>query len=243
MDCAVISDVHANLEALQAVLFDIEKRGIKKQNIFFLGDAVGYGPSPNECVQLLKKHAKIIIAGNHDWGVLGLTDIAYFNPNARAAIVWTREVITPENRLILEEALLLKRLKKQNAFLVHASPKEPEEWHYILTLFDAETNFEHFTERLCFIGHSHLPFIVTRLPSGELVISKEEAELDPAHRFIINAGSVGQPRDGDPRASYAILGKDKVQLVRVPYDIAETQSKMARVNLPLPLIERLSRGL
>jgi len=243
MDYAVISDVHSNLEALQAVLADLDRRGIKKERTFFCGDAVGYGPNPNECVELLRERAKVLIAGNHDWGVLGLTDINYFNPNARAAIRWTEEVLTPENRLTLESFFLVKRLKKENVFLVHGSPKEPEEWHYLLTLFDAEINFNYFEERLCFIGHSHLPFIMERVPSGELVVHKEGVELGSPHRYIVNAGSIGQPRDGDPRACYALFNEERVELVRVPYDIDGVQRKMSAAGLPLPLIERLRRGV
>jgi len=243
VDYAVISDVHSNLEALDAVLADIDRRGIKKERTFFCGDAVGYGPNPNECIEILKKRAKVLIAGNHDWAVLGLTEAAYFNPNAKAAIRWTEEVLTPENRLTLETFSLAKRMKKENVFLVHGSPREPDEWHYLLTLFDAEINFNYFEERTCFLGHSHLPFIIEKLPSGELVMHKGKAELGPTHRYIVNAGSVGQPRDGDPRACYALFGDERVELVRVPYDIESVQRKMSAAGLPLPLIERLRRGI
>jgi diadenosine tetraphosphatase ApaH/serine/threonine PP2A family protein phosphatase len=243
MEYAVISDVHANLEALEAVLADIKGRGIKKDRIFFCGDAVGYGPDPNRCVELIKENTKIQIAGNHDWAVLGMTDITYFNPNAKAAIRWTDDVITPEGRTELESYSLLKRLKKENVFLVHGSPKEPEEWHYLLTLFDAEVNFNYFEERLCFIGHSHVPFIIEKLPSGDLVVHKEQVELGAPHRYIVNCGSVGQPRDGDPRACYALFDDKRIELVRVAYDIDSVQKKMSAAGLPLPLIERLRQGL
>ncbi len=242
MPFAVISDVHSNLEALETVLEDIGKRGIKKNGTIFLGDAVGYGPNPNECVLLIKSHARWTIAGNHDWAALGLTDIAYFNASAAAAIRWTDDVLTPECRLIMEEYPLVKRLKKENIFLVHGSPKEPEEWHYVLSLWDAEVNFEYFTERICLLGHSHLPFILDRLPSGDMVVFKEEAELGP-NRYIINPGSVGQPRDSDPRASYAVLTEQKAEIIRLPYDIEKTQRKMRDAGLPAPLVERLSRGV
>jgi predicted phosphodiesterase len=243
MRLAVISDVHSNIEALEAVLEDMHKRGITKRNILFLGDAVGYGPNPNECTSIVKKSASVLIAGNHDWGALGLTDINYFNPNARAAIKWTDEALTPENRLILEEFSLVKRMKKDSLFLVHGTPKEPEGWHYLLSLWDAEVNFGQFEERICLLGHSHLPFVMEKLPSGEIVVLKDKAELSSEHRYIINPGSVGQPRDGNPRASYAILTDEAVEIIRIEYDFPKTQGKMRKAGLPAPLIERLSRGI
>ena len=240
MGSAVISDVHANLEALTAVLEDIGKRGIG--DVVFLGDAVGYGPNPNECVETLGKHCRVLIAGNHDWAALGLTDIDYFNEYARAAILWTREALTEESRKTLRALPLVKRLRKENTLLVHATPKEPDAWHYLVTLWDAEINFHYFDEQICLLGHSHQPFIIERVPSGEMVTYRNEAPLRKNERYIINAGSVGQPRDRDPRACYVVIDEDRIECVRVEYDREETQRKMHERNLPLPLIERLSRG-
>ncbi len=249
MNYAVISDVHGNLEALDAVLADISARagqsGGRRAKILFLGDAVGYGPDPNACVAAIRKHAFQGVAGNHDWAVLGLTDVTFFNPNARAAIRWTDETLTPESRAALEALPLVKRLEKDSLFLVHGSPYEPEEWHYLLYFSEAQVNFEHFKEWICLIGHSHLPFVMERMPTGEITASKGQkaAALDRSCRYIINAGSVGQPRDGDPRACYLLLSDEEARFVRVPYDIRKTQEKMGAAGLPLPLIERLSRGL
>jgi predicted phosphodiesterase len=240
MRYAVISDVHANIEALETVLRDIKKRGIDE--LLFLGDAVGYGPNPNECVELLKKNCKTLLAGNHDWATVGLTDIQYFNEYAKAAILWTREVLTPESRKFIETLPVTKNIKKENMLLVHSTPKDPEAWHYLLTLWDAEINFHYFTHRVCMIGHSHLPFVIERVPSGEMITYKYEARLGENERYIINAGSVGQPRDRDPRACYAIFDDDMLEFVRLEYAIEKTQRKMHDAGLPLMLIERLSKG-
>lgn len=235
---AVLSDVHSNLEALRAVLKDIDQRKIK--NIIFIGDAVGYGPNPNESLELLVERCDLLLAGNHDWGVLGLTDIAYFNEHARAAIEWTKVTLTEKNKEVLRSFPVKKEIK--NIFLVHSTPKEPEEWYYLLTLWDVEINFHYFDSKFCFLGHSHQPFIFERFPSGEIVTYKETVNIKKGARYIVNVGSVGQPRDGDPRASYAIITDEKIEIVKVPYDIESVQRKMRKECLPLPLIERLSWG-
>ncbi len=240
MRVAIISDVHANLEALDAVMRDIRKK--KLGEVLFLGDAVGYGPNPNECIEILKKNCRVLLAGNHDRAAVGLTEIEYFNEYAKEAVIWTREVLAEENRALLKTFPVMKEMRKDKMLLVHSTPKEPEAWHYLLTLWDAEINFHYFDDMLCVIGHSHLPFVIERLPSGEMVTYKEGSDLKKNERYIINCGSVGQPRDRDPRACYAILDNDRVDFIRVKYDVEKTQGKMREAGLPLPLIERLSRG-
>ncbi len=240
MPYAIISDVHGNLEALRAVLDDIQKR--RTDSIIFLGDAVGYGANPNECVELLKKSCKVMLAGNHDRAAIGLTDIEHFNAYAKAAILWTRQVLTDKNGTYLKTLPVSRKMRKENMLFVHSTPKEPEEWHYLLTLWDAEINFHYFHERICVLGHSHLPFVIERLPSGEMVTYRNKAALGESERYIVNAGSVGQPRDRDPRACYLLLESDQAEFVRVEYHREETQRKMHEAGLPLPLIERLSQG-
>lgn len=237
---AIISDVHANLESLEAVLKDIKKRMIK--DILFLGDAVGYGPNPNECLKLLSDNCKVLLAGNHDWAAIGLTDVDSFNEYAKAAIIWTRDTLTEENGTLLKTFPVMKEMRDEDLLLVHSTPKEPEAWHYLFTLWDAEVNFNYFGQRLCFIGHSHIPFVIERLPSGEMLTFNKETALKKNARYIVNCGSVGQPRDRNPKACYALLGEDRIEFVRVEYDIERTQKKMSEAGLPLPLIERLSRG-
>jgi predicted phosphodiesterase len=237
---AVLSDVHANLEALEAVLKDVDKRKI--ENILFLGDAVGYGPDPNECLELLERRCKILIAGNHDWGVTGLTDINYFNEYARHALEWTMGVITDAHSKLLRSLPAWKESKDDDMILVHSTPWEPEKWHYLLTLRDAEMNFDYFDNKFCFLGHSHQPFIIEKVSSGELIEYTETARIKKSSRYIINAGSVGQPRDGDARASYIVIGNSKLEIVRIPYNIEAVQEKMRKGHLPYLLIERLSIG-
>lgn len=241
MAYAVISDVHANLEALEAVLGDIERHRVR--GVFFLGDAVGYGPNPNECVSLLEGSARVRLAGNHDWAAIGLTDTEGFNPVARAAIQWTAEVLTDESREAIGRFSLVKVLPRRSVLMVHSSPLRPEEWHYVFTLSDAELNFSYFKQRICLIGHSHQPFVVERLVSGELRVHREGAKIARGNRYLINVGSVGQPRDRDPRACYALLQGDSVRFERVEYPVSKTQAKMREAGLPEPLIERLSHGI
>jgi len=237
---AVISDVHSNLEALDAVLEDIRKRKIEK--VFFLGDAVGYGPNPNECVEILKENCEVLLAGNHDWASLGMTDIEYFNEYAKEAILWTIKVLNEKNRKTLSTFPITKLMKKENILFVHSTPKEPEQWHYLLTLWDAEVNFHYFDQRICMLGHSHQPFVIEKFPSGEMITHRREARLGKGERYIINAGSVGQPRDRDPRACYVVLEGERVEFIRVPYPVEKTQKKMSEAGLPLLLIQRLSEG-
>jgi predicted phosphodiesterase len=240
MRCAILSDVHSNLEATEAVLDDIYERGIR--DILFTGDAVGYGPNPNECIELLQDRCKVLIAGNHDRASVGLTDIRYFNEYARHAVEWTRDVLTEKNRDILTTFLIIYEESANDMMLVHSTPKDPEDWHYILTLWDAEVNFHHFTNKFCFIGHSHQPFILEKVPSGELITYRDKTGIKEGSRYLVNAGSVGQPRDGDPRAGYALIDERKVEIIRIPYNIKSVQEKMRREKLSETLIERLSTG-
>jgi diadenosine tetraphosphatase ApaH/serine/threonine PP2A family protein phosphatase len=240
MQYAVFSDVHANLEALGAVFRDIERKKI--ENILFLGDAVGYGPSPNECVELLAARCKILLPGNHDWGATGLTDIHYFNEYAQHALEWTKGVLSDKNKEILRLLPVKREIPDQDMLLVHATPMEPEQWHYLLTLRDAELNFRHFDQQFCFLGHSHQSFIIEKVPSDELLMYRDAAQIKESSRYIVNTGSVGQPRDGDPRACYVIIDDKGIEIVRVPYDIVSVQEKMKRENLPHMLVERLSIG-
>jgi predicted phosphodiesterase len=238
---AVISDVHSNLEALNAALGDIKRRNIK--DILFLGDAVGYGPEPNECIDSIRNNCRVLIAGNHDWAVTGFTPVENFNEYARAAVRWTVDNITRQNLEFLKTLDICVVLKDEELYLVHSTPKEPEAWHYILTLDDAYINFHYFEQKVCLLGHSHIPFIVEKGPTGELELHRKAVWFRTTERYIINVGSVGQPRDGDPRASYAIVDSEHAEIVRVEYDYTRTQEKMSNAGLPHFLINRLERGL
>ncbi len=240
MRYAVISDVHANLEALNTVLKKVSEETF--DSLLFLGDSVGYGPNPNECLETLKEKTKILLAGNHDWASVGMTDIESFNPYARAAVEWTKKILSNENRTFLRGLPLTQELDDR-ILLVHATPREPEQWHYLLSTEDASINFHFFNQMICLIGHSHEPVIIERSPEDKIIVYKDRTDIKEGYRYIINVGSVGQPRDGNPDAAYAILNKNSIEIKRVSYDIVLTQKKMRDVGLPSYLIERLSRGI
>lgn len=240
MRYAVISDVHANLEALNSVLKKICAESIDR--VLFLGDSVGYGPNPNECIDILQGQTEGFPAGNHDWAAAGLTGVRYFNPYARTAIEWTADILTDKNRLFLGSLPLVKKFD-DNILLVHATPREPEKWHYLSNSEDAQLNFRCFKERICFTGHSHKPAIIEHSLKGKIIFYSDRAEIKKGHRYIINAGSVGQPRDGNPDAAYALLDNNSIEIKRVSYDIVSTQRKMRDAGLPSLLIERLSKGI
>ncbi|MBF0457138.1 MAG: metallophosphoesterase family protein [Nitrospirae bacterium] len=237
---AVISDVHANLHALEAVIKDIEGRGIEE--IYFSGDIVGYGPRPNECLDIILERCKILIAGNHDWAVIGYTDTEYFNDNALFAVEWTRDHLTDKHMDDIREFKLFKSDPARNALFVHATPKDPDSWDYLFSLTNAAINFRSFNQKFCFIGHSHTPVIIENAGQGKMSAIWTSTIIQETCRYIVNVGSVGQPRDGDPRASYAVVDNSKIEIIRVPYDIQQTQMEMFEAGLPARLIERLSFG-
>ncbi len=237
---AIISDVHSNIQALNAVLKEIDKESIAA--LFFIGDAVGYGSDPNTCIKSLRSVSRIFIAGNHDRGAVGLSDVSFFNSYARIAIDWTRDVLTEENKDFLKSVPLTYESEKENIFLVHSSPKDPERWHYIEDKKSAVKNFPYFQQTCCFAGHSHIPFITEQSHNGKTVMHFTSAEIKEGCRYIINTGSVGQPRDGNPDACYVILSSDVIKIKRVPYDILLTQKKMKDAGLPNYLITRLAKG-
>lgn len=237
---AIISDVHGNIDALEAVLKHIDNE--KVDTLLFLGDSVGYGPAPNECVELLKERADLLLAGNHDRGAAGLTDTNYFNPYAKVAIDWTRNELRREIKEYLQSLPLTGTVKGESIYLVHSSPLEPEKWHYISSENEAQMYFPFFDESLCFLGHSHIPFITECSPEGEIGCYRDYTEIKGNSRYIINAGSVGQPRDRNPQAAYVLLRDSTVEIKRVSYDIVSTQKKMKKAGLPEYLIDRLSIG-
>jgi predicted phosphodiesterase len=240
MRFAVISDVHANLEALDRVLEETGREGI--ETILFLGDIVGYGPDPNKCLELIKERAEINIAGNHDRAAVDLADSRFFNPYAKAAIKWTHEVLIDENRRYISSLPLIQEVHN-DILLVHATPREPEKWHYLMTTVDALLNFEFFRNKICFIGHSHVPVIIELTAAGKIVYHSEQVDIREGSRYLVNAGSVGQPRDRNPDAAYAVLHDNTIEIKRVSYDIVSTKKKMRDTGLPRFLIERLSRGI
>lgn len=241
MRYGLISDIHGNLEALQAVLKELEKQDVDE--ILCLGDIIGYGPDPEKCLQLVREHASIILAGNHDHAPLGLVDVTYFNVHARRAVEWTAAEISEETRTFLENCPLIHRFEQFT--IVHSTPANPPAWEYILSIDDALENFPYFDNRCCFIGHSHVPAIISQSSEQQIRVRRvNRLKLEEDHKYIINIGSVGQPRDLDPRAAFAVFDDESFvyELHRVSYDIGKVQRKILNRGLPPFLAERLALG-
>jgi len=244
MRYAIIADIHANLAAFTAVLDDIVRQG-GVEKLWCLGDVVGYGPNPHECIELLRQTNHICIAGNHDWAAIGKIDTAEFNPDAAAACHWTAKQLSPADIVYLGNLPLV--IEEGDFTLVHGSPREPI-WEYLVSIAVAMENFAYFKSQFCLVGHSHLPLVFSYNESNTCSSSQFSPNIGLAlgkNRMIINPGGVGQPRDGDPQASYAIYDSETrlVRLYRVPYDIRSTQDRMVAYGLPMRLVSRLSYGV
>jgi diadenosine tetraphosphatase ApaH/serine/threonine PP2A family protein phosphatase len=245
MKIAIISDIHGNLEALEAVLRDIAREGCAKT--YCLGDVVGYGPSPNEACARVRELGIETVQDNHDEAAaldFPLQE-ALMNPVAYKSLLWTRKVLLPEHRRWLRELPHCIDVPELNASLSHASPQNPEAWEYITSRYQAWDVLESQTQTVCFIGHTHRPF-VSVLRAGVLVEERPEViAIDPICRYLINVGSVGQPRNLDPRCSYVIFDGDAqtVTFRQVDYPILITQLQIREQNLPDRLAERLAVGV
>ncbi|MBN1155165.1 metallophosphoesterase family protein [candidate division KSB1 bacterium] len=241
MRFAVISDIHSNLEALTAVLNDIDKRQVDE--IICLGDVVGYGPNPNECIELIRSNCSLCIKGNHDAAISDRVVMEYFNVYAQVAVQFTRDVLDSDNMAYLASLPLIGG-KDQETF-VHASPYDPDQWYYITTEYHAIFAFASFQGARCYVGHSHIPKIFEAVENKRIrEVSNNEVIFSEGHRHLINVGSVGQPRDGDSRSAYGIvdLERNDYQLIRVDYDYRKTQERMKMNSLPEYLINRLALG-
>jgi len=238
---AIISDIHANLPALQAVFSQIDREKIDKT--ICLGDVVGYGPNPNDCMDLVRERCEVILMGNHDYACIYKPEMFFFNHFARQAIEYTLTIIKEKHLEFING--LPFRHSEDDLLFVHANPLRPEGWEYILSIDEAIYYFPKFSEQICFIGHSHLPTIfIKREKSGFSLLEQREISLENNCRYIINVGSVGQPRDGNPAASFGIvdLKKRDFEIVRVAYDIEETIARMEEAGLPAFLAQRLRTG-
>ncbi len=243
MRIAVLSDVHANLAALEAVASDLPA----VDQVWVLGDIVGYGPQPNEVIATLQAMGARSVLGNHDGAAIGTVDANYFNPDARAAIEWTATVIDDNARAYIASLPEVRRDGEVTA--VHGSPRDPI-WEYITSTSIAAANLDSFDTRLCLFGHTHLPMVFRSVDGAmepTIGLPGEQIRLGGV-RALVNPGSVGQPRDGMPQAAYAILdvseraGDDGVEFRRVRYDVDRTQRSMRDLGLPARLAERLSYG-
>jgi predicted phosphodiesterase len=242
----VIADIHSNLPALNVVLQDLAVEQV--EGYLVLGDLVGYGPYPNECIEVLQKLPNTdIIVGNHDWAVIELEDISLFNEEARKSILWTRSALSPAG---IEYLGSLEYIVNKGQFmLVHGSPRDPLD-EYLINIERFERNIPALKADICFVGHSHLPmYFCKQKETGTAEIreikDQEILNLAPGTIHIINPGSVGQPRDHDARASYGIFDTQAMTFIqkRKTYDIDTVQTKMKEQQLPKSLIDRLSEGI
>lgn len=237
----VFSDIHGNLQALERVLAELDTLNV--DFTICCGDVVGYGANPNECANILRERKIPTLAGNHDHAALSLIDITYFNEVAKRAINWTRQNLNPENEAFLRE--LPMYIEAADMLFVHASPRSPEAWNYIITMGDARQSFQHFGQRVCFIGHSHTPFIVENQAGNLSCPATPSIDLKEGCRYLVNVGSVGQPRDRNPDACFAIYDREagRIEIHRVEYDLAKAQDEIRTQGLPVELAERLAYGL
>lgn len=244
MRIAIVSDIHSNIVALETVLAAVGP----VDQLWNIGDTIGYGPRPNECMAAIRARATVMISGNHDLACIGKLDLSDFNTDARLANLWNGEQLDDDHRAFLESCEPLQQVDER-FFVAHGSPREPV-WEYLLELGQARANFGQFDGQVCFIGHSHVPLLFRQRADGKvegplLTDAGYELALQPDERYIINPGSVGQPRNHDPRAAYAVLDTDAntVRFNRVEYDIATTQQQMRAAILPTALIRRLDYGM
>jgi diadenosine tetraphosphatase ApaH/serine/threonine PP2A family protein phosphatase len=228
------------------VLADAAREGA--HGIVCLGDMVGYGADPVACVEMLGERSTVTVAGNHEHGALGRLGLEWFNPVARTATQWTRAALDADHQAYL--GTLPLRAVLEEATLVHASPKSPEEWDYLMSEEDGLDVFGDFDTRLCFVGHSHWPAAWSLGSSGPeyeagLKGPRSTVQFEHGRRYIVNIGSVGQPRDRDPRAAYGLWDRAerRVTIRRVAYDVRQTAEKILRAGLPRALAERLARGV
>ncbi len=244
MRIAILADIHANLTAFTAVLRDCVERG-GVDEYWFLGDMVNYGPEPEKCIKLAQRLKHIAVAGNHDLAAIGELPARLFNPDAALALEWTKKQLSQQSIRVL--AGLKQQEVRGDFLLVHGSPRDPVN-EYLISKALAEENFRVFKNRYAFVAHSHEPLIFRMEKEGRVSFVRFTEGIGQVigdARLIINPGSVGQPRDGDPRASYAILDSEAsmIRLYRVSYDIGAVQRKMVKANLPMRLVARLEKGL
>lgn len=239
MKYAILGDIHSNYEALTAVLEDAQAQGIDKYCC--VGDIVGYNANPAECMALIRDLNAVTVRGNHDHYCSYNMNLKDFHPLAAEVVDWTRRVLNEEQRQYLHD---LPLYKSENLFtIVHSTLDNPSSWGYVFDRLEAESNFAYQTTQICFYGHTHVPMCFEKRLMVTL-LRYEKFRVEPGCRYFINVGSVGQPRDGDPRAAYVVYDADfkTVELRRVEYDIAAAQDKIRRCKLPERLALRLAMG-
>jgi predicted phosphodiesterase len=236
---AIFGDIHANLEALEAVLADAESQGVT--NYVCLGDVVGYNADPAACLERVRELGCPIVKGNHDEDASEDHTLETMNPIAALALQWTREQLTAEQRLWLKRLRMVRQVS--DFTIVHSTLDQPVHWNYVTNRYDAMSSFAYQFTQVCFHGHTHVPRIYLK---GEKVaeVPADSIVIEPGAKYFINVGSVGQPRDGDPRACYVIYNQESKHIAfrRIPYDIGKTQAKIIKAGLPRILADRLAEG-
>ncbi len=239
---AILGDIHANIDALTTVLDDARKLGVT--DFVSVGDVVGYNAAPAECIRLVRDELKCpVVRGNHDHYVSFVEEsLADFHPMAAAVVEWTREQLTGDDIAWLRNLPLQKPV--MGFTLVHATLDMPDRWGYVFDNLQAESNFDYQRTQLCFHGHTHVPIIYEKSPSGVVHYEPTDFHVQLGQRLFINVGSVGQPRDGDPRASYVIYDSTSRTICfrRLEYDIAAAQARIRKAGLPERLALRLESG-
>jgi predicted phosphodiesterase len=236
---AIFSDIHANLEALDAVLADADER--KCTHFVCLGDIVGYNANPHECVERLRQMDCPIVKGNHDEQASLVESSRDFNELAEHAIAWTRDHLTDEDKEWLRDLRLQRQVR--DFTIVHATLDTPSQWGYVFNNLDAVASFTYQYTTVCFFGHTHVPMAFVR-DDGVKRIKIDQLDIEPGKKYFVNVGSVGQPRDGNWRAAYCIydVETNSVEQCRVEYDLEATQEKIIKAGLPHLLAERLALG-
>jgi predicted phosphodiesterase len=241
MRYGIFADIHSNLEALEAVLEAYKKETIDKY--LCLGDVVGYATNPKECINKIRALAMVTVAGNHDWGSVSLLSADYFNPEARQAISWTKDNLDNEDKYFLESLKLT--YKNDTLTLVHGTLNDPQDFNYMTDDFSALDTFRLLETNICFIAHTHVAgaFIKDKSDNAYYCLD-EQVKIKNGNKYIINVGSVGQPRDGNPCACYCVYDTDKkeAQIKRVSYDIKAARKKIIAAGLPRFLGDRLVVG-
>ena len=244
MKYGILGDIHANLSALRAVLDRFKTH--KVDRILSVGDVVGYGAAPSECIAILRELGARVVKGNHDAACVNELDLAYFNAYARTAVAWTRTQLSRDECAWL--ARLPLTLDLEDCSVAHGTYHRPERFDYVQGESDAEASLDRLPTPVCFVGHSHVPIALVRLEDDPLRTARAEGcdiDLSEVRRALINVGSVGQPRDDDPRAAYGIFDADEQRVVieRVRYDIEAEARRIRAAGLPPVLADRLYHGV
>jgi len=239
MKFAIFGDIHANLEALNAVLADAAEQGCT--HFVCIGDIVGYNANPHECLDRVRSLDCPVVKGNHDEEASADTELVGLNPLAEQAMTWTRSHLDDADKQWLRDLRMVRQVR--DFTIVHATLDTPSSWGYITNKFDAMASFSYQYTPVCFFGHTHSPKFYVK-GSSVNVHPGLTLDLESGKKFFINVGSVGQPRDGDPRSSYAIydVGAQRVTIRRIDYDLATAQRKILEAGLPPMLAERLGLG-